>query len=112
MPSKRHHIAKIDIERLYPSFVKAVRADDTLQTPQLLIGEIPVDIRVQTSCGEDWWYGHFPDKSRCCQGPHNPDREDYEWGHETRNEAILCSRLKAASGFTMRLPGAIEDDQS
>jgi hypothetical protein len=68
-----------------------IRPAPTVQT-RLEIGEIPVEIQTHLSCGQRWWYGTFPDGSHCCE----------DWAHQTRAEALLCSRLRVAQGFVVR----------
>ena len=69
----------------------------TTQT-SMVIGEIEVRIQTHISCGLRWWYGRFPDRSFCCE--HHP--------HTTRDEAVLCARLRVAEGFYCGPPATEE----
>lgn len=77
-----------------PTLMRPIeRAPGAWLEPQtvLEIGEIPVEILTWQCCGVQRWAGRFPDGSGCC-----PD------DHDTRNEAVLCSKLRVAEGFVVQ----------
>lgn len=76
-----------------PPPAPALRNGREVQT-RLTIGNLIVDIQTHVSCSHRWWYGTFPDDKHCC----------VERDHSTRAEAVLCSRLRVALGYTHGLP--------